>query len=428
VTLDVEFAVTKGPRVFVERIDIEGNATTLDRVLRRQFQTVEGDPFNPREIRDAAERIRALGYFSNADVNTREGSASDQVVVDVDVEETTTGSLGFGISYGSEQGAAFNVSFSERNFLGRGQRLSFSLDTGSDNQNTNITFIEPAFLGRDLSFGLTAYYRTTDDQFAIYDTLNVGIRPSIEFPVSENGRLKLEYQISKDSIKNVDSATSPIIQREEGGRYTSALGYTYSYDTRRTGLNPNAGVLLQFGQKYAGIGGGLEYVETTGKVTAQTKVLREEVTLRAVFEFGAHTTLSGNSRITERFFLNSNRMRGFDGAGVGPRDLASANEDALGGNYFAVARFEAEFPVGLPEEYGISGGVFLDVGSVWGLDDTVGAGGTIVDDSKILRSSIGVSVFWDTQVGPLRFNFSKALVKEDYDRERTFDLTVSTQF
>ncbi len=428
VVLDVEFVVTKGPRVFVERIDIEGNATTLDRVLRRQFKTVEGDPFNPREIRDAAERIRALGYFSNADVNTREGSSTDQVVVDVDVEETTTGSLGFGVSYGATNGASFNLSFSERNFLGRGQRLSFSLDTGSDNQNSNLVFVEPAFLGRDLEFGINTYYRTTDDQFALYDTRNIGIEPSISFPVSENGRLALTYQISEDSIREVDATTSPIIQRDEGSRFTSALGYTYSYDTRRTGLNPNAGVLLEFGQKYAGIGGGLEFIETTGKVTAQTKVLKEEVTLRAEFEFGAHTTLTGNSRITERFFLNSNRLRGFDGAGVGPRDLASANQDALGGNYFAVARLEAEFPVGLPEEYGISGGVFLDVGSVWGLDDTIGAGGTIVDDSMSLRSTIGVSVFWNTQVGPLRFNFSKALVKEDFDRERTFDLTVSTQF
>ena len=428
VSLDVEFAITKGPRVFVERIDIEGNATTLDRVLRRQFRTVEGDPFNPREIRDAAERIRALGYFSNADVNTREGTSSDQVVVDVDVEETTTGSLGFGVSYGAVDGASLNLSFSERNFLGRGQRLSFSIDTGSDNQNTNLVFVEPAFLGRDLSFGINTYYRTTDARFALYDTRNIGFEPNISFPISQNGRLQLTYQISKDTVSDVDATTSPIIQRDDGSRFTSSLGYTYSYDTRRTGLNPNAGILLEFGQEYAGIGGGLEYIETTGKLTAQTRVLKEEVTLRAEFEFGAHTTLSGNSRITERFFLNSNRLRGFDGAGVGPRDLASTNEDALGGNYFAVARFEAEFPVGLPEEYGITGGLFLDVGSVWGLDDVVGAGGTIVDDSMNLRSSIGVSVFWNTQVGPLRFNFSKAIVKEDFDRERTFDLTVSTQF
>ncbi|MEP5761100.1 MAG: outer membrane protein assembly factor BamA [Litoreibacter sp.] len=433
VSLDVEFVVSKGPRVFVERIDIEGNATTLDRVLRRQFNTVEGDPFNPREIRDAAERIRALGYFANADVNSREGSSPDQVVVDVDVEETTTGSLGFGVGFSGDTGASFNVSFSERNFLGRGQSLSFSLDTGSDNRNTNLTFVEPAFLGRDLQFGLSAYFQTTESQFSDFDSQNIGLEPSLTFPISENGRLLLGYQISRDRISDVETDTSPIIQRDEGERFTSAFEYRYSYDTRRTGLNPNAGVLLEFGQKYAGIGGGLEYVETTGRAVAQTTAFREEVTLRAEFEFGAHTTLSGNSRITERFFLNSSRLRGFDGAGVGPRDLDSDDQDALGGNYFAVARMEAEFPVGLPEEYGITGGVFFDVGSVWGLDDnrgTTGANQTngLVDDGFNLRSVIGVSVFWNTQVGPLRFNFSKALVKEDFDRERTFDLTVSTQF
>ncbi len=435
-TLDVEFAVIRGPRVFVERIDIEGNATTLDRVVRRQFRTVEGDPFNPREIRDAAERIRALNYFSTADVNTREGSGPDQVVVDVDLDETTTGSLGFGVSFGSEAGVGFNVNFTERNFLGRGQFLGFSFDTGSDTQDTSLRFAEPAFLGRDLTFGLDLYYRTTDSEFAQYDTQNIGIEPSIEFPVSENGRLRLNYRLSKDSIKDVDATlnmagvrnTSPIIAREAGGAITSALGYLYSYDTRRTGLNPNAGVLLQFGQQFAGVGGGRRFVTTSGLLSAETKVAREEVTLRAELEFGAQTQLTGNSRITERFFLTPSRMRGFSSDGVGPRDLASGNRDALGGNYFAVARFEAEFPLGLPEEYGISGGAFLDVGSVWGLDDKVGANNTIVDDSLNLRASIGLSVFWDTQIGPLRFNFSRALKKETYDETRNFDLTVSTRF
>ena len=432
VTLDVEFALIRGPRVFVERIDIEGNATTLDRVVRRQFNTVEGDPFNPREIRDAAERIRALGYFSTADVNTRQGSGPEQVVVDVDVEETTTGSLGFGVSYGADAGASLSVNFKERNFLGRGQTLSFSFDTGSDNKNTSVDFIEPSFLGRDLSLGLNAYYRTTDSQYADYDTQNVGFEPSIEFPVSENGRLRLSYRISKDSIKNVNATTSNIIRRDESSAYTSARGVLYSYDTRRTGLNPNGGVLLRFGQQIAGVGGGLKYLQTTGLVSAETRVAREEVTLRAQFEFGANTRLTGNSRITERFFLGSSKLRGFDGAGVGPRDLTSANQDALGGNYFAVARLEADFPLGLPEEYGIRGGVFFDVGSLWGLDDTnTGTNavpGAAVDDGFKIRSVIGVSLLWDTQIGPLRFNFSKALVKEDYDKERSFDLTVSTKF
>ncbi|WP_243144988.1 outer membrane protein assembly factor BamA [Litoreibacter roseus] len=432
-TLDLEFAVIRGPRVFVERIDIEGNATTLDRVIRRQFRTVEGDPFNPRAIRDAGERIRALNFFSTSDVNTREGSAPDQVIVDVDVEEAPTGSLGFGVSYGAEAGASFSINFSERNFLGRGQLLSFSIDTGSDNQDTNLRFVEPAFLGRDLALGLAARFETTDAQFADFDTEEISFSPSLEFPVSENGRLRLSYRIAEDTLSDADDDLSPIIRRDVGSRITSALGYTYIYDTRATGLNPNAGVLFRFGQEFAGVGGGQEYIRTTGLVLGERRVAREEVTLRAAFEFGAQESLSDNSRITDRFFLGSRRMRGFDGDGVGPRDLDSEDNDALGGNYFAVARFEALFPVGLPEEYGITGGVFLDVGSVWGLDDVNGTVGEdqpdgIVDDEFKLRSTIGFSVLWDTALGPLRFNFSRALISEDFDRERSFDLTISTQF
>ncbi len=432
-TLDIEFNIVRGPRVFVERIDIEGNATTLDRVIRRQFRTVEGDPFNPREIRDAAERIRALNYFSTADVNTREGSSAEQVIVDVDVEETTTGSLGFGVSYGAIDGVGFNVSFSERNFLGRGQRFAFSFDTGSDTQNTSLDFVEPAFLGRDLQFGLSAYYRTTTSQFSQFDTQNIGLSPSLEFPISENGRLGINYSISRDSIKNVNAATSPIIQRDAGTVTSSSVGLIYTYDTRRSGLNPTSGVLLRFGTQVGGLGGDARFLKTEGLISAETRVAREEVTLRAEFEFGAYHRLNGNSRITERFFLGSRQFRGFDGAGLGPRDRDSTNADALGGNYFAVARLEAEFPLGLPEEYGISGGVFFDVGSLWGLDDVAGTAGAtqptgIVDDGLRLRSTIGFSVFWDTQIGPLRFNFSKALVKETYDKERSFDLTISTRF
>ena len=137
--------------------------------------------------------------------------------------------------------------------------------------------------------------------------------------------------------------------------------------------------------------------------------------------------VKGNSRVTERFFANG-KIRGFEGNGIGPRDLEADNEDGLGGNMFAVARFEAEFPIGLPEEYNIKGGAFFDVGSVWGLDNTKGTNDVTVDDSANLRATIGVSLFWDTPVGPLRFNLSRALKKEDYDKTRAFDLTLSSQF
>jgi outer membrane protein insertion porin family len=424
--VDVEFAIVRGERIFVERIDIEGNTTTLDQVIRRQFRTVEGDPFNPREIRQAAERIRALGFFADAQVNADQGSAPDQVVVNVDVEEQPTGSLSFGLSYSVASGTGVNVGFSETNFLGRGQRLSLSVSTVADNQNSSFSFTEPALLGRDLRFSIGGYYRTSESDFAAYDTRNIGFSTGIGFPLGEQSSLDLRLAVSEDKLDNY-TGDSPIIADEvaQGALSTVSLGYSYEFDNRITGLNPKGGVLLRFGQDFAGLGGDTEYIKTTALALAETRVMNEEVTLRAVFEGGAITSLGGNTtRVTDRYFANG-KIRGFEPNGIGPRDLGADDEDALGGNLFAVARFEADFPLGLPEEYGITGGAFFDVGSVWSLDND---GGGAVDDSFIPRATVGVSVFWNTPIGPLRFNFSHAVKKEDYDREQTFDLTVSTRF
>ncbi|QBY02668.1 outer membrane protein assembly factor BamA [Rhodophyticola sp. CCM32] len=427
-TLDVEFAVIRGDRIFVERIDIEGNATTLDRVVRRQFDTVEGDPFDPRAIRQASERIRALGYFSDVQVEGRQGTASDQVIVDVDLEEQPTGSLGFSVSYSSDTGTGLAISFAEQNFLGRGQSVGLSFSTASDSRGFDLSFEEPAFLRRDLSLGLDLFYNETNQENASFNTENIGFGTTLGFPISEYGRMAVFYRLSNDKILDVPSDSSAILMREEGSRTTSLLGYTLSYDTRNTGLNPNAGVFLRFSQEVAGLGGDNEYIRTTALASGETAIANEEVTLRATIEGGGLYMFNGNSRFTDRFFLSSRQMRGFEPRGLGPRDLASGNDDALGGNFFAVARFEAAFPLGLPDEYGISGGLFADIGTVWGLDDTSGTGGVQVDDSLHFRSSVGFSIFWDTAIGPLRFNFSHAIDTLPYDRTRDFDLTIEARF
>ena len=427
-TLDVEFLLTRGERVFVERIDIEGNTTTLDRVVRRQFRLVEGDPFNPRQIRESAERVRALGFFGDAQVEAREGSTPQQVVIDVDVEEQPTGSLSFGGSYSTSSGFGAAITFSERNFLGRGQRLALGVTTGASSSNYNFSFTEPAFLGRDLAYNINLSYLETDNDSAEYDTAIGSFSTGFTFPVSENGRLNLRYGARFSEITNLSDSVGSIITAEadQGQVWNSFVGYRYSYDTRRTGLNPNAGVLFEFGQDFAGLGGDSTYVESKLRAIAQTKVFNEEITLRATLEAGALSYSEGGSRVTDRFSLGSNLMRGFEGGGIGPREVGPGDiNDPLGGNYFAVARFEAEFPLPLPEEYGVSGGVFYDIGSLWGLDET---NDNVLYDDFTTRQVIGVSLFWDTPLGPLRFNFSEALSKEEFDEEQTFDLTISTQF
>jgi len=425
--VDIQFAIVRGERLFVERIDIEGNATTLDQVIRRQFRTVEGDPFNPREIRQAAERIRALGFFSDASVEAEPGSTPDQVVVNVDVEEQSTGSLNFGVTYGVISGPGVAVNFAETNFLGRGQGLNLQAVIGTDSSQNNFSFTEPAFLGRDLSFSVSAFYNSSNQDDARYDTRDIGFSTGIGFPISEQGRLSLSYGLSQNEVLNVDPASSAVLLAEgaQGKQLTSALSYSYQFDNRLTGLNPTGGFLFRFGQDFAGLGGDTKYIRTTVLAVGERKVLKEEVTLRAIFEGGLVNSLSGNTtRVTERFFGNG-KIRGFKQNGIGPRDLSTANLDALGGNAFAVARLEADFPIGLPEEYGITAGAFLDVGSVWSLDNTLGGA---IDGGFNLRATVGLSVVWTSPLGPLRLNISNAIQKETYDEEQSVDLTIATRF
>lgn len=429
--LNIEYVLTRGPRVFVERIDIEGNTTTLDQVIRRQFNSVEGDPFNPREIREAAERIRALGYFETAEVNAREGSTPDQVVVDVDVEEAPTGSFSFGASFSNNDGFGFAIRFAEENFLGRGQGVSVSVSTAEDSERYALTFREPAFLGRDLAFGLRFDFAETDSSFTTFNTERFLIQPSLTFPVGENSALQLRYTIEQSEMTARETPENGAVIGNEiavGEQTSSSVGYQFTYDSRIGGLDPNSGYLLQFEQDFAGLGGDAQSIKTVARAIGETRVFNEEVTLRASLEGGALSFSGGTNRAVDRFINNTNIIRGFEPGGIGPRDLSVSGEDPLGGNLYLAARFEAEFPLGLPEEYGITGGLFYDVGNVWDLSDVNTSGGTIVGEGGSFRHVIGFAILWDTPVGPLRFNFTDAIRKEEFDRDQAFELTLSTSF
>lgn len=338
-TLDVEFAMVRGPRIFVERIDIEGNTTTLDRVIRQQFKTVEGDPLNQREIRNSAERIKALGFFSESNVDVREGSTPEEVIVDVDVVEQPTGSFNIGGSYSVDDGIGVAIGISENNFLGRGQKLAFNVSTAEDTEAYNLSFVEPKLLGRDLRFGLNLGLSTTESSFSEYDTSAIFFRPSITFDASDTTSMELRYSFTQDEMisrgddSNGNPLAGPIYRNEiaQGERTTSSVGLTLTYDSRRTGLNPTAGFLVESSLDYGGLGGDNEFIKATNKIIGQRLVWNEEVTLRATFETGYLGWLGNNSsRTIDRFLLSSDILRGFEPGGVGPRDVSGSYSDALG--------------------------------------------------------------------------------------------------
>ena len=425
-TIGIVYELAEGPQVFVERIEIEGNTRTLDRVIRREFPIVEGDPFNSRAIDEARRDIRGLGFFSKVDVTTQRGSAPDRAVVKVEVEEQPTGSLTFGLGFSTSDGPVGEVSLSERNFLGRGQFVRVRGVASGKQQVIDFSFREPAFLDRDLETGFDIYYRLEDrDDESSFKETNYGFKPVIGFPISEFGRVEFNYRISSDEIRDVRDDASELIKADAGTAVTSSIGYTYTYDRRDDPIDPTTGYLLRVAQDFAGVGGDAQYVRTTGLASAFTSFFDEDVTASTTLEGGVIQGFGYDLRITDRFILGGDTFRGFRRGGVGPRDMAT--DDALGGNIYAVLRNELRFPLGLPDELGLTGGIFGDVGTLFKLDKTQ-AGTTTVDDSAQLRASVGVSLFWNSGLGPLRVNVALPVVKEDGDETETFRLTAGTRF
>ena len=426
-TLDVEFVLERGERMFVERIDITGNTTTLDRVIRRQFRISEGDPFNPRLIREAAERIRALGFFGNAGVNAREGRQPSQIIVDVEVQEQPTGSFQLGATYSGDNGFGVVIDYSERNFLGRGQALSFAIRSGIDNQSYEFNFTEPKFINPELRFNLGLSYGETDNQGAAYDTSNLDITPSLTFPLSEYSRLSVRGNLSATEMLNPGTVGTIVEDEITRGRLDDAgLGFTYRYDTRGVGLDPSSGIAVIYNQDFGGMAGDKgTFSKSTIRTIGERAIMNEDVVLRGVFEAGLLHHTGGSSRVTDRFFLPATVLRGFEFAGMGPRQRDGTINDSLGGNKYTVAKFEVDFPLGLPEEYGMSGGAFYHAGNLW---DTGASGNGLFYDNGAWRHVVGATLYWTTPIGPLRFDFTRALKKETHDEERTFDMSIATRF
>ncbi len=429
-TIDINFELVNGNRVYVERIDIRGNSQTLDRVIRREFDMAEGDAFNPRKLQQAENALRGLRFFSQLSVNTRPGSTDESVILEVNVADQATGSFNFGAGYSTDSGLSGQFSITESNFLGRGQRFALELSYGETSKVASFGFTEPNFLNRDLSAGFDIFYRQNDRAESSFQTTVFGFSPSLSFPLSDRTRAGLSYDIISEEIRNPGANVSPIIAADVGTEVRSALRLSISHDRRNSSTDPTSGYILRFSTEYAGLGGSANYSKTTARAKGYFNLFDEALVFSADVEGGALYSLGGTaSRITDRFSLGGNSFRGFTVGGIGPRDDDGVNvNDSLGGNFYAVARIDATFPVGLPPELGIRGGLFVDAGSLWGLDgNPVGASGAI-DYSAQLRASAGFALYWDTPIGPLVFNWSNPFLSVAGDVTQSFSVSVKTAF
>ena len=437
-TVDVTFNIKEGQRVYVDRINVVGNTRTLDNVIRREMMLSEGDAFNRTLLERSRNNLRGLGFFKDVTVEEARGSAPDRSVVNVTVTEQPTGELSVGAGFSSVDSFVLNLGITERNFRGRGQNVVARLEWGSLRQQVDFRFTEPKFLGRDLRAGFDAFHSRYDlSEYSSYDYRSTGGGVRLSYPLNGYTLLSTRYFLKSDEIIvpsgycTTGGQGSTALCDQVGSFLNSSAGYTLLVDRRNDPVRPTRGWTGSLRQDFAGIGGDVNYVKTEADVSAYWGITPQWV-VTATAQTGYVSGWGGDPiRINDRFFKGGNSFRGFETAGIGPRDLTTT--DALGGNFYAIGTLELTVPNYLPEEYGIRTSLFTDVGTLGVLDNryTVTSTGTpdsnIVDDLE-LRASAGVSIHWRSPMGPIRFDISKILGKEDYDKTESFRFSTSTQF
>ncbi|WP_316232738.1 outer membrane protein assembly factor BamA [Bradyrhizobium sp. SZCCHNPS2010] len=505
-TVSVVFAIDEGPRTYIERINIRGNTRTRDYVIRREFDISEGDAYNRALVDRAERRLKNLDFFKSVKITTEPGSSSDRVILVVDLEEKSTGDFSVSGGYSTTDGALAEVSISERNLLGRGLFAKAAVTYGQFARGYSLSFVEPYLLDYRVALGLDFYQRQQlANNFISYGTKTLGFSPRLGFQLREDLSLQVRYSIYQQEITlpttlancnnrsdinggngqipfnptpafaNLNGislagsnglgcfldgeASLPVRKELANGRtLTSALGYTLSYNTLDNNKNPTDGLLVDFKQDFAGVGGDVSYLKTALDAKYFTPLVSDIVGI--VHLQGGILNKIGNTelRMLDHFQMGPNLVRGFAPNGIGPRDINPfGTQDAIGGTKYWGASLELQMPFWfLPKEVGLKGAVYADAGGLWGYQGptswaqtgevnvsgcirptpatgTVPANpgtclGLVYDDQNTVRSSVGVGLVWQSPFGPLRFDYAVPLTKGKFDRVQEFRFGGGTTF
>ncbi|HRP78873.1 MAG TPA: outer membrane protein assembly factor BamA [Aquamicrobium sp.] len=458
-TISVVYAIDQGPRAYIERIEIRGNARTRDYIIRREFDLSEGDAFNQVLVQRAKRRLERLDYFTSVNIASAPGSEADQVVLVVDVVEKSTGELSVGGGYSaggnsSEQGFSVEGAIAERNFLGRGQSIRLSAGGGADTRNFRISFTEPYFLGRRISAGFDVYRNT--NRYDDYETELTGGTVRFGLPITQALTAQVAYNLTQekyeyrdrcdenengqiDAGECLDSASRLRISEylvhaiEEQSPWTkSSVSGTLLYNTLDNMQNPRDGIYANTTLEVAGLGGDAQWAKITARGNYY-KTLSAEMDLVGLLTVGGGHIVgfgSDNLRVFDHFQGNDRMIRGFRHNGFGPLDETASGRDGrhLGGTTYFHASAELQFPLPLlSESLGFRGAVFADTATLYG-NDVERIAGPITGTDMEWRASVGASIIWASPFGPLRVDYAIPVKKEATDRVQNFNFGVSTRF
>ena len=436
--VDLTFDVGEGPRVYVERIDIVGNTRTEDKVIRREFQLAEGDPYSAEAVRRTKTRLTDLGYFQTVDIATNPGSAPDKAILATSISEKATGELSFGGGYSTDAGALIDIGLAERNLVGTGINASINGVLAQRRSSINTSITDPYFLDRNLVAGADLFLITTNFLGTEpYDERRAGFALRIGYAFNEHLRQTWSYSLVNRDVYNVETGASPFILNEAGTTLLSQISQVTTLDFRDSRIYPHTGYIVEAGTDFAGLGGDARFVR--GNLNAAYYIPLERQLgnpdwgIKVGGSVGAMALLSGGrEEIIDRFFLGGDNLRGFQTGGVGPHDATTG--DPLGGRFIWTQTTELRFPLPVSPDLGLNGRVFVDVGDL--TDGTFRSGSCTVSpgvscdvvSSSVPRVGAGVGISWRTSFGLINVDLAPFVYKQPGDQTQVFRFGFGTRF
>ncbi|MEM7046264.1 MAG: outer membrane protein assembly factor BamA [Pseudomonadota bacterium] len=419
----VTFALFDGPPVYVERIDFVGNVRTVDEVIRRQFGVVPGDPLNNALLRQSIDRVRALGYFSRVDPSIETGSAPDKAIITTEVEESSTGSLNFGLGYSTLDGTFGQISLGETNLFGEGLNAAIALRVGRRDYGVDLNFTDNYFMDRELTGSFRVFYdKSRSSGTRLYDLESFGSSVSFAYDLAPHLTQSVGYSIAQQKSKNTRTAANEDLILQPNKSTVSAVSHSLTYDKRDSRVFTTKGYTLSTSQTIAGVGGDIRYYKIGVGGTYYIPLPREAV-VRFTTNGGITRAFGGKKlRLSDHYFLGGESLRGFASSGVGPR---TAKGVTAGGREFWTASAEYARPL-------VAGSrttrlrFFADSGSLRNTQAILP--GRTFNKKHSIRSSTGMGLTWLSAVGPINLDYAIPLQKEDYDRTDRFLLSFRSSF
>jgi outer membrane protein insertion porin family len=427
-TVDLVFDVVEGPRVYVERIDINGNTRTEDKVIRREFQFSEGDAFNADVVRLTQQRLKDTGYFNNVNMTSSQGSAPDRVIINTAVDEKATGELSLGGGFSTDIGALANVGLRERNLVGTGIDASINGILAQKETQIDLSVTDPYFLDRNLAAGFDLFHIVDNNQdISEYDETRTGGDVRIGYAFNDHLSQSWSYSLVQRDVTNIATTASIYIQQLAGNSSLSMLSTSLTLDYRDSRVKPHSGYLISIGGDAAGLGGTAHFLR--GRANAAYYIPLDHFTGNS--DWGVQISAGGGylfdegqqELIIDNFFLGGDNLRGFEDGGAGPHDIATG--DSLGGRFLWTQSTELHYPLPISPDLGLSGRAFVDVGALWGAFPIAG---NPITNSSAPRVGVGVGVAWNTPFGLINIDLADAVVKQEGDKTQVFRFGFGTSF